>query len=141
MVEIMTSLLIGKHFWIALVLATPLLKIVIAPLRIRRSAPLRSAPLRSAPHRSAPLRTDLRRIASHRLTRYRHTHIEITRHTFDAVTWATGLPAVGGVDVKKKICTLGTVPTKTDSPIASRTQNCLDMLKFSCGPVSEPFRA
>ena len=43
----------GKHFWIALVLATLLLKIVIAPLRIR-------------PLRSASLRTDLRRIASHR---------------------------------------------------------------------------
>ena len=61
MVEIMTCLLMGKHFWIALVLATLLHKIVIAPLRIRRSAP----------HRSASLRTDLRRIASHRSTRYR----------------------------------------------------------------------
>ena len=44
MVEIMTCLLIGKHFWIALVLAT-LLLIVIAPLRIRRSAPHRFAPI------------------------------------------------------------------------------------------------
>ena len=48
MVEIMTCLLIGKHFWIALVLATLLLKIVIAPLRIRRSAPHRSAPTSAA---------------------------------------------------------------------------------------------
>ena len=41
-------LLMGKHFWIALVLATLLLKIVIAPLRIRRSAPHRSAPTSAA---------------------------------------------------------------------------------------------
>ena len=41
--KIMTRLLNGKHFWIALVLAT-LLLIVIAPLRIRRSAPHRFAP-------------------------------------------------------------------------------------------------
>ena len=39
---IMTRLLNGKHFWIALVPAT-LLLIVIAPLRIRRSAPHRFA--------------------------------------------------------------------------------------------------
>jgi bacteriorhodopsin len=38
----MTRLLNGKHFWIALVLAT-LLLIVMAPLRIRRSAPHRFA--------------------------------------------------------------------------------------------------
>ena len=48
MVEIMTCLLIGKHFWITLVLATLLLKIVIAPLRIRRSAPHRFAPTSAA---------------------------------------------------------------------------------------------
>ena len=47
MVEIMTCLLIGKHFWIALVLAT-LLLIVIAPLRIRRSASHRFAPTSAA---------------------------------------------------------------------------------------------
>jgi hypothetical protein len=48
MVEIMPCLLVGKHFWIALVLATLLLKIVVAPLRIRRSAPHRSAPTSAA---------------------------------------------------------------------------------------------
>ena len=47
MVEIMPCLLVGKHFWIALVLAT-LLLIVIAPLRIRRSAPHRFAPTPAA---------------------------------------------------------------------------------------------
>ena len=47
----MTRLLNGKHFWIALVLAT-LLLIVIAPLRI-----LRSAPHRFAPNPAASLRT------------------------------------------------------------------------------------
>ena len=48
LVEIMPCLLVGKHFWIALVLATLLLKIVVAPLRIRRSAPHRSAPTSAA---------------------------------------------------------------------------------------------
>ena len=70
--KIMTHLLNGKHFWIALELAT-LFLIVIAPLRIRRSAPHRFAP-----NPAASLRTVE--------TRYRHTYIEITRHTFDAVT-------------------------------------------------------
>ena len=48
LVEIMPCLLVGKHFWIALVLATLLLKIVVAPLRILRSAPHRSAPTSAA---------------------------------------------------------------------------------------------
>ena len=41
--KIRTRLLKGTHFWIALVRAT-LILIVIAPLRIRRSAPHRFAP-------------------------------------------------------------------------------------------------
>ena len=68
LVEIMPCLLVGKHFWIALVLATLLLKIVVAPLRIRRSAPHRSA---------ASLRT------VDKIQTYRHWD---HRHTFDAVT-------------------------------------------------------
>ena len=68
LVEIMPCLLVGKtlldRVGAQLVLATLLLKIVVAPLRI-----LRSAPHRSAPTSAASLRT---------LTRYRHTDIEIT---------------------------------------------------------------
>ena len=64
MVEIMTCLLIGKHFWIALVLATLLLKIVIAPLRIRRSAPHRSAPTSAASLRTVRQDTDVHRLRS-----------------------------------------------------------------------------
>ena len=64
MVEIMTCLLMGKHFWIALVLATLLLKIVIAPLRIRRSAPHRSAPTSAASLRTVRQDTDIHRLRS-----------------------------------------------------------------------------
>ena len=76
MVETMTCLLIGKTL-------LDRVGACHAPPQDRH----RSAPY--SPLRSAPLRTDLRRIASHRLTRYRHTHIEITRHTFDAVTFGS----------------------------------------------------
>ena len=57
-------LLMGKHFWIALVLATLLLKIVIAPLRIRRSAPHRSAPTSAASLRTVRQDTDIHRLRS-----------------------------------------------------------------------------
>ena len=50
--KIRTRLLKGTHFWIALpVMLATLLLIVIAPLRIRRSAPHRFAPFGQDTHR------------------------------------------------------------------------------------------
>ena len=80
----------------------------------------RSAPY--SPLRSASLRTDLRRIASHRSTRYRHTQIEITRHTFDAVTLKSSLMPGRGLSQQKNLCRKGAVETKPAAVAIGKTR-------------------
>ena len=93
--KIMTRLLNGKHFWIALVLAT---RCLIASLRTRRTASLRPAP-----NLAAPLRT----VEDTEDTRPRYIH-KITRHTFGAVTPFRVTQSVSKTKTKEVGCVLHT---------------------------------
>ena len=58
---------------------------------------------------------------------------------WSAGKWPVDADANKGIRTSKD-AKFHAISAELDSPIASHTQNCLHMLKFSFGPVSEPSR-